>query len=314
MKQAKVSIIVPTYNSERFLRRAIDSIVNQTFRDWELIIVDDASTDGTKKIISDYCRKDKRMKAVFSEENSGSGARPINKGLEIAQGELIAFLESDDEWLPQKLEKQLEFLDDLNRESVVGCNFFEVTEGAGRVAIKKISEIYKDDEECLKIMYGSGNSATTFSIFLFRGDIFDKIGTIDEGAGTNYDNEFFLRICQNFNIRIIPEALVKYYIHGQNSSMQKISINRITALEYVLEKHESFFKKDLNIYSQLLQNIAVSYLFIGGIGRAKYFFIRAIRISPYRLNSYLKLIIVYVFGAKSPVILHIISHLKKVWR
>lgn len=96
----KISIIVPIYNTEKYLQRCIDSILNQTFKDFELILVNDGSTDLSGKIIEDYARKDKRIKTLHIE-NSGQGAAR-NRGLDIATGDYIGFVDSDD-WIHQDM-------------------------------------------------------------------------------------------------------------------------------------------------------------------------------------------------------------------
>ncbi len=106
---AEVSIITPAHNAENFLPETIDSVLDQTFRDWELIVVDDCSTDRTFEIASAYAAKDPRVRVLRNEVNSGVAATR-NRGLEVASGDYIAFVDSDDLWLPEKLEKQLRFM------------------------------------------------------------------------------------------------------------------------------------------------------------------------------------------------------------
>ncbi len=105
-----VSIITPSYNSEKFINECVESVIAQTYTNWELIIVDDYSQDNSKKKILLLSENDSRIKVVFLDENIGaSGARNI--ALQKAKGKYIAFLDSDDLWEPQKLEKQLSFIE-----------------------------------------------------------------------------------------------------------------------------------------------------------------------------------------------------------
>jgi len=104
-----VSVITPVYNSEKYLEAAITSVQNQTYFNWELILVDDASTDGSANIAREFYTEDSRIKYLKLPNNSGP-AIARNKAIEIAQGEYIAFLDSDDFWAPDKLEIQLEFM------------------------------------------------------------------------------------------------------------------------------------------------------------------------------------------------------------
>ncbi len=107
---SRVSIITPAYNAEAFLEETVKSVQNQTFFDWEMIIVDDCSTDATFFLAKSLAEKDRRIKVFQNIKNSGV-AMTRNKALDIATGEYIAFLDSDDLWLPQKLEKQVKYMD-----------------------------------------------------------------------------------------------------------------------------------------------------------------------------------------------------------
>ena len=104
-----VSIITPSYNSEMFIKECIESVISQTYKEWELIIVDDCSSDATRQIIQQFSLSDKRIKTVFLEENLGP-AKARNIAIDQAKGRYIAFLDSDDLWVSSKLEKQLDFM------------------------------------------------------------------------------------------------------------------------------------------------------------------------------------------------------------
>lgn len=101
-----VSIIMPAYNCERYIKEAIDSVIAQTYKHWELIVIDDGSKDDTAKIVDELSLKDSRIHLYVNEKNQGVSATR-NKGILIARGDWIAFLDSDDMWKPQKLEKQM---------------------------------------------------------------------------------------------------------------------------------------------------------------------------------------------------------------
>lgn len=111
MDNPLVSIIVPSYNVACFLEDTINSVLNQTYHNWEMLIVDDGSTDKTLSIAESYAAKDGRIKVFSLGYNSGRPAIPRNYGIRHAQGSYIAFLDSDDLWLPQKLQKQVNFLE-----------------------------------------------------------------------------------------------------------------------------------------------------------------------------------------------------------
>lgn len=108
-KRPLISVITPAYNAERFIEDAINSVLRQTYTHWEMIIVDDCSTDRTREIIKLYLRKDTRIKLIELKNNSGP-AVARNVAFEHARGRYLAFLDADDQWMPEKLEKQLNFM------------------------------------------------------------------------------------------------------------------------------------------------------------------------------------------------------------
>lgn len=99
----KVSVITPMYNCEKFISETIESVLNQTYTNWEMIIIDDCSTDKSKQIVKQYIERDKRIRLIALNENSGA-AVARNKGIEVSSGRFIAFLDGDDLWEPNKLE------------------------------------------------------------------------------------------------------------------------------------------------------------------------------------------------------------------
>lgn len=108
-----VSIIMPLYNSEIFLPLAIKSVINQTYKNWELLIIDDKSTDNSLQIAKEYTERDCRIKVIELQNNSGP-AIARNTGIQVAKGKYIAFLDSDDMWMPEKLELQIKFMNERN--------------------------------------------------------------------------------------------------------------------------------------------------------------------------------------------------------
>jgi len=114
--QSLVTVITPLYNAEKYISETIESVINQTYQNWKMIIVDDCSTDKSCDIVKVFEKKDDRIKLIESEVNFGGPARPRNIGLDNAKGEYIAFLDADDVWLPEKLERQVELLE---RDSLI---------------------------------------------------------------------------------------------------------------------------------------------------------------------------------------------------
>lgn len=126
MNNPVVSVITPVYNAENFLKETIDSVLNQSYDDFEFLLIDDCSTDKSADIVKNYAEKDSRVKYIKLQENSGA-AVARNTGLENAQGRYIAFIDSDDVWYPQKLEKQLTFMQE-KKEAFTYTKYEHITE------------------------------------------------------------------------------------------------------------------------------------------------------------------------------------------
>lgn len=109
-KKPKVSIITPCYNAEKFIASTIESVINQTYTNWEMLICDDCSNDKSVEIVNSYCNKDSRIKLLRTVSNTGTPAVPRNLAIQHSKGDYVAFLDSDDIWFPQKLESQMEFM------------------------------------------------------------------------------------------------------------------------------------------------------------------------------------------------------------
>ena len=128
---ATVSVIMPCHNGEKYLRQAVDSVLAQTYEDWELLIIDDASTDGSADIAKKYCAKDSRIKLLHTAVSTGKPATTRNVGIKAASGRFIAFLDCDDQWLPGKLEHQLSLFEQKNCAAVF--SFYKKMDTAGNV-------------------------------------------------------------------------------------------------------------------------------------------------------------------------------------
>lgn len=128
MGKPTVSVIMPTHNDVKYLTRAIDSVISQSFKDWELLVVDDGSTDDTPDVIAEYCKKESRIKAFRIDQASGSPTKPRNIGIENATGRFIAFLDSDDLWLPTKLEHQMDVFEKEDKAAIVFSYYKVISE------------------------------------------------------------------------------------------------------------------------------------------------------------------------------------------
>ena len=113
MEKEKVSIIVPMYNAEKFIGKTIESVLSQTYKNWEMLIMNDVSTDKSLAVVNEYAKKDDRIMVVNTEKNMGV-VKGRNHLIDLANGKYIAFLDADDYWHSQKLEKQIQFMKEKN--------------------------------------------------------------------------------------------------------------------------------------------------------------------------------------------------------
>ena len=223
----KISVIIPTYNRKHTLQRAIDSVLAQTFKPFEIIIVDDGSKDGTKEwLLQNY----PSVQYIHQPNNGVSSAR--NKGIQISQGSWIALLDSDDEWMPEKLEYQSRFLE-MNRDSSF-CHTNEIWIRNGvRVNQMKKHKKYGGDifKHCLDICRISPSSS------IIKKDVFEEVGTFDESLTVCEDYDLWLRVTAKFNILFLDEPLIKKYgghLDQLSRVPEGIEQYRIRSLEKIL--------------------------------------------------------------------------------
>ena len=217
-----VSIITPTYNSERFIAETILSVQAQTYQDWEMIIVDDCSTDKTAEIVASFQEKDSRIKYFYNSTNKGS-AFSRNLALQKAKGKWIAFLDSDDIWHPEKLEKQIEFMT-KNNYHFSYTNYCEIDENSKETGIlitgpKVITNklmIAYCWPGCLTVMYDA-----------------EKVGimqTVDIRINEEY--ALWIKIAKKHNCYLLDENLAKYRRH--NNSLTSQSYFKLIKWHYLM--------------------------------------------------------------------------------
>ena len=223
----EISVILPTYNRKHTLQRSIGSILNQTYRPSEIIIIDDGSSDGSSELIeSDYPNI-----RLIKQSNSGvSSAR--NKGIKNSKGQWIALLDSDDEWLPDKLEKQVQSLKEYSEYLFCHTNEIWIRRGV-RVNQGKKHQKYGGYifDKCLDICRISPSSS------LFHKSILEDAGLFDESLRVCEDYDLWLRITAKYPILFLDELLIKKY-GGHKDQLSRVPEGieqyRIQSLEKIL--------------------------------------------------------------------------------
>lgn len=210
----KVSVIIPTYNNAKYIDKSINSVLSQTYKDFEIIIVDDGSSDNTKEVLKQYNGK---IKYYYQENKGVSFAR--NKGIRESSGEYIAFLDSDDVWFPNKIEIQILILEKDEKVGLV-CSLVTTIDNGGKpLGIIKPSKL---PGESFGEFFFLGSSYP--STYLIRKRCFDEVGLFDEKIAILEDLDICLRIALKFKIKIESEPLVYYRIHSQNSWKNEIKV------------------------------------------------------------------------------------------
>lgn len=279
-----VSVIIPTHNRNGFLQSAIESVLNQTFQSFEIIVVDDASSEDVQGIVQGF--HDRRVKYIRHEINKGeAGAR--NTGLIHSNGEYIAFLDDDDMWFPEKLALQMNVLE--NSPANVGGIYsgFIAINGAKQTSYARIptrkGNIYQD----LLVK----NTIGTPSTVLIKRACIETAGLFDENIFYGVDHDFYLRIAKHFHFEYIAKPLVQYNIH-ENCLTNNPEI-RAKGLEAMSHK----YSEEVGNLKRLRQRqIGLGYLTIGAqfcykdqMTKGIKAFMKSIRLNPFEPRGYFNL-------------------------
>lgn len=214
-----ISVVMAVYNDAKYLAEAIESILNQTYKDFEFIIVNDGSTDNSLDVINDYAQKDDRIKVIDLGENQGF-CTALNRGIEIAQYEWIARMDSDDISVPDRFEKQMAFLADNPDIIVLGTYISHINAQGDILSVNAVGPTTRAEmqERIQKahpvyVMHGT---------VLMKREIVEKVGGYNVTFVAGEDIELFARMVKHGTILAMPEALYLYRIHGSSMSMTRM--------------------------------------------------------------------------------------------
>jgi glycosyltransferase involved in cell wall biosynthesis len=282
-----VSAILPTYNRAHLVGRSIRSVLNQTYRDFELIVVDDGSTDNTDEVVNGF--NDPRIRYIRHEQNKG-GSAARNTGIKAAQGEYIAFQDSDDEWLPEKLEKQMRIFEKAStRVGVVYTGFNLIKDDRKTYIPGPNIKITEGDlhEELL-----NGNFVATDAVVVRR-ECFEKIGVFDERLPRLQDWELFIRISKYYTFNYIDAPLLNaFFSHDSISANQDAFLK---ARKLILETHISTFKRNKHSLAKLQYSIGLHLCQDGNKHEGKGYLLQALRSNPLNIK-YFVVVLAWIFG------------------
>ena len=209
----KVTVLMSVYNGEKYLREAIDSILRQTFKNFEFLIVDDGSTDSSADIVR--LSDDPRIRLVQNGENIGL-IRSLNKGLKLAKGEYIARMDADDISLPERLEKQVRFLDENIKVGLVSSSINKIDETGKEVGVWKLSS----SNDIIKQNLLKGLNQFSHPSSMFRKKCIERVGGYRERFKMAQDYDLWLRVAEEFEVANIEEPLCKYRIRPDSISIK----------------------------------------------------------------------------------------------
>lgn len=204
----QISVIIPTYNRAQLIREAVESVIGQDFSDWELLIIDDGSTDNTREIVGKY---GKSVKYVHQENAGPSAAR--NRGMSCAGGKYIAFLDADDVWLPEKLAIQNKLMENSRSAGIVATGYYVCDRDLNvrETVIRKRKKVRRRD---LLVK----NTILTSSV-LGRRECILEGGLFNERYRFGEDWDMWLRIASRFEIAYVQEPLCKYRVHSDSITL-----------------------------------------------------------------------------------------------
>lgn len=215
MEKKLVSIIMPTYNCGRFILQSIKSVQEQTYENWELIIVDDCSTDNTKDILREQCKKDQRIRYHRLPENSGAAVARTT-AMRLAQGTYMAFLDSDDLWEEEKLERQLDFM--IKHGYNFTCTSYQKMDENGALLGTVIKSIKRTDYRRLLLDCPVGNSTIMYNV--------DRMGKFEvPNIRKRNDDALWLKMLKKETyIYGLPDVLMRYRVRTNSLSKNKMSL------------------------------------------------------------------------------------------
>mgnify|MGYP005844005933 CR=1 FL=1 len=269
-----ISVIVPTHNRGHLIKRAIESILNQTFQDFEVIVVDDGSTDSTEEVI----KKINNNKVVYVKHDSNKGASAArNTGIKNSRGKYIAFLDSDDIWLKDKLEKQLnEFNLSSPDTAVVHCGVQYIDYKTQQPLTQWIIR-----EDVNKNIFNNFGAAPGTPTMLIRKDALLDVGFFDESIPSHEETELSMRLAKKYKFALVDEFLVlALKNHSQITANPDLFIR---GKEIIYEKHKDYLTKYLAY--NLCNIIAGDSIIKENYQKARKYLFEALKHKPFKIKT-----------------------------
>lgn len=259
MQNGLVTVVIPNYNYAHYLRETLDSVFAQTYPEIEVIVVDDGSKDDSREILESYGG---RITAIFQQNQGVSAAR--NNGAAAGSGEFIAFLDADDLWLPEKIEKQIARFTADQRLGLVHVGVDEI-DAAGNSLLHRL-EGSEGDAATDLLLLGRKGVLGGGSGFMVRRAVFDEIGGFDLHLSTSADFDLFFQVSCRYCVGFVVEILIRYRIHSSNmhSNVNVMEHDMMLAFEKAFANAEPpIASLKRKAYGRLHRTLAGSYCAAG---------------------------------------------------
>lgn len=300
-----VSIIIPTYNRAALLVRAIHSVLRQSYRDFELIIVDDCSSDRTREIVSAIC--DRRIRFIRREQN-GSAAAARNTGIRAAAGELVCFLDDDDEYVPEFLEKVTSAFSQAGPDVGFCWCGIEIVRDAPNGEVVTKQQVWQPGRESKRwfLLQSPGSGAG----FAARRSALMHAGLFDERLMKLEDNELYYRLACGARYIVIPETLVRIHAH-EGVKLTTYDGGMAAASEYVFEKHCEAIRADADLLWSYRYKLGWMQYHAGNRRRGRYHLVRALRQRPGSPKVWVAFVCMELLGRRAAGVHGAVSRVRK---
>ena len=272
----KISVIIPTFNRKNEMLVALNSVLNQTYKNLEVIVIDDGSTDGTEALISDI--SDNRMKYIYQQNKGVSVAR--NKGIANATGDYLAFLDSDDEWFARKLEIIVQHLLKNNKAIFVFSNGYVDNDNQLAWESTRQTGFIFENENSNPFTIG----LPAPSSWVFSKEIFEKIGIFDESFRTYEDQDLLVRLFMcKIPFYFINEPLLRW----GNLKARLTSLEEFWVLdkEKFYEKHRTFIEEDRKFCFRFLSALCKDFIAVDNKKLAQKYWWEAFKTNPFKIKN-----------------------------
>ena len=281
-----VSVIIPTYNRAEMVKEAIQSVLEQTYTDYEIVVVDDGSTDNTRDVVNALNRRFNKIRYIYQENKGRSAAR--NRGIRTALGDYIAFLDSDDRFLPEKLRMQVEVLESNSDAGMVYTNTINVDENGRMLADSDITR--RKLSGCIypELLFIKGTSICTPSV-LVRTQVLNEVGVFDETMDIAEDLDLWRRIARQYKVLQIPEPLtILRYRLNERFPIRKYAKARTFYFRKAIAE-DPMLKQGIEakLFSETYLVFGISAIINREFSLARNLFIRSLKISPLLFFKYL---------------------------